>query len=714
MRLTHLILSNIGPFRGTHIIDMTSPNSATGYAFFAKNSRGKTTIYNAMRWCLFGEARERGKIVNGKRISGSIRPIVGDGKILMNDSAYEHDDQQEMSVMLIAEGKNGSIQVNRSAKSTTKFARTDEQMEVSLDVTIGSKPLVSGKKAQEAIETFFPRGLERFFFIDGESLEEYTEMMESNAIEGLQDEVNAVLGIPALVKGSDDLNFLHQTLKSKIDKTSKALKQSTSARDDLIAQKRVMQEKMATVAKKQNELTTVVGKLDDTLEKMNANKELAPLLEELKSLETQITLKQANLVEAAKDKVSESTKAWKVLLWSRASTFHSELTAQKQNADDCERIIQSTKVEILNIEESINLFKGICETCHQPLQNIEKHKSKLQNDLNERQSILARLESSVNHSPDDLIIALGELQKLKPQPDWKERILKSEQKWKRMCNDLESLNEQKTNINSKVSEEAKSSAGELGELKGRQEVMVHRRQQELREARKDVDLAELELKRLERLSGNTSQDKESLLLNNIIGKLQVAIRDTIASYREKARSEVEKCASEVFVKLNNSPEVYTGIKVDKNFRTQIRNSKGGFERSPSSGLTSMMTISVIDALRQVSGIDAPVFLDTPARSLDEEHKKDLLDYFWQSEGHQFLIFAHSGEYNVEETVREHKGMLAKAWTLTYPRDHSSCYLESCLSTDVFYDSSSKKYSCQSCQHEWNTETKETIVSEVKL
>jgi hypothetical protein len=119
-----------------------------------------------------------------------------------------------------------------------------------------------------------------------------------------------------------------------------------------------MQEKMATVSKKQNDLTTVVGKLDDTLEKMNANKELAPLLEELKSLETQITLKQANLVEAAKDKVSESTKAWKVLLWSRASAFHSELTAQKQNADDCERIIQSTIVEIQTIEERMISMKG--------------------------------------------------------------------------------------------------------------------------------------------------------------------------------------------------------------------------------------------------------------------------------------------------------------------------------------------------------------------
>lgn len=714
MRLTHLILSNIGPFRGTHIIDLTTPSASTGYAFFAKNTRGKTTIYNAMRWCLFGEARGRGKIINGKRVDGSSRPIVGDGEILMNDDAYDNDDPQEMSVMLIAEGLSGKIQVTRTAKSSTKFARNDSEMDIRLDVIIGSNPMTSGKEAQKEIESFFPRELERFFFIDGESLEDYTEMMESNSIEGLQDEVNAVLGIPALVKGSDDLTLLRQTLKSKIDKTSKAVKQSTSARDNALAQKRLLQEKLNVASEKQKQLQTVAGKLEETLKKMHVHQELAPLIEELKSLDTQILLKEANLLEAAKEKVSESKVAWKVLLWTQASKFHSELSAQKKKSDDGERSIEKTREDIERIKKNIEDVTGICEECGQPLPNIEKYKLKLKSELSEREEILERLEKSQIHSPDDLIIKLGELQKIKPQADSKERIIKSEAKWKRLSNDLESLREQKRNLNAKVSEEAKSSVAELGELKGRQETMIATRTKELQEARKDAEVAELELTRLERLSGNTTHDKASIQLNSTISKIQVAIKNTISSYREKARNEVEMRASEVFVRLNNMPEVYTGISVDKNFRTKIRNSKGGFERKPSSGLTSMMTISVLDALRQVSGLDAPVFLDTPGRSLDEEHKKELLDYFWQTEGHQFLIFAHSGEYTVEQAVQEHKGMLAKAWTLTFPGDHSTCYKAACQSHDVLYDVSKKQYSCQKCDHIWNTDTKETIVMEVKL
>ena len=145
MKLQYLILSNIGPFRGRHTVDLNSDNESTGYAFFAENGRGKTSIYNAMRWCLFGEVSERAKTVGGNTISGSVRPIVGDGKILMNDEAYENDDPQEMSVMLIAEGEKGKITVQRTATSTTKLARSDDDLKID-DEDLAAMGTSSGRK----------------------------------------------------------------------------------------------------------------------------------------------------------------------------------------------------------------------------------------------------------------------------------------------------------------------------------------------------------------------------------------------------------------------------------------------------------------------------------------------------------------------------------------------------------------------------------------
>jgi DNA sulfur modification protein DndD len=715
MKLQHLILYNIGPFQGKYEINFESENNGNGYAFFAENNRGKTSIYNAMRWCLFGEVSGRAKTADGKRYEGGKIPIVGDGpRILMNSFAYENDKIQEMEVILIAEGAKGKIQITRAAKSTTTLARHDGEMSIQLSVKIGSDPIKQGNEAQEAIESIFPKELERFFFIDGEALEEYTEMMRSNALKGLKDEVNAVLGIPALTRGDDDLTRIRQGIKSKIDATVKAEKLSTKARDEAIKKKKELDEKRILANKKQTELNTVKEKLEETMKQIKSHKELAPIVEQLKGLESQIAFKKDNLVDIAKDKVIEAKFAWKVLLWKKGSAQYNGYITQREQAEQRDRIIEQANISIKQLKKDLKEMTGICDKCGQIHPNLEKFKQKKEKELCEQKDILNQHNLEKPDSKNDLASKIGDLLKLKPQDDSKERILRADKKWKKLVNELETLQEQHARLDAKLTADAKSNLEELGERKGRQDAMVARREQELRAAKTEVELAELELKRLVGKSGSPSVDKKDRNIDNILASLIVTIKDTVSSYREKARSKVEKRATEVFQRLNNAPEVYTGIRVDKEFKTNILNSEGRPARNPSSGAVSIMTISVIDALRHVSRLDLPVFLDTPGRSLDEYHKSKLLDYFWQTEGQQFLIFAHSGEYAVDETVEKFEGKLAKAYTISLPRDHKTCFQAECRSDDVEYDAYGNTRTCNACGSKWDLTSQKTLILEVPL
>lgn len=714
MRLQHLILYNIGPFKGRYPINFQSDKDGNGYAFFAENNRGKTSVYNAMKWCLFGEVAERAKTIEGKRRSGQKFPIVGEGRILMNARAYEHDDPQEMSVMLLAEGEKGNIQITRTARSITKFARTDDELAMSLDVKIGDNPILHDGEAQEAIESFFPRELERFFFIDGEALEEYTEMMRSSALEGLKEEVNAVLGIPALTRGADDLSDLRRTIKSKIDQSVKADKASSKAFDDANRQRKILQAKQQVASKVESDLRTVVEKLELTKSQMQEVEELTHVMNELKVLETQIQLKKASLDEAAATKVSEAKVAWKVLLWKKASHQHDELTSAFERAQRKERTVQQTEEQISNLQKDLDEMTGICGECHQPLPDLEAFKAKKQAELTERKEILQRLNEETPVSTDEMTIKIGDLKKLQPRDDTMERIKTAEAKWLKLKNEIASLEEKHRSLDSRLTADAKANAAELGEKKGRQEATVARRESELKTARADVEETELELRRLERLTGKSTTKVADHRIEQIFSKLIVTAKNTITSYREQARERVETRATEVFSRLNNAPEVYTRISVDKDFKTQILNSKGQPARNPSSGAISIMTMSVIDALRHVSGLDVPVFLDTPGRSLDEHHKERMLDYFWNSDGQQFLIFAHSGEYGLEETVEQYKGRLAKAFTISLPRDHEDCYNPECRSDHVTYDPNDKIRTCEACGNSWNIRSQETLILEVPL
>jgi len=713
MQLQYLVLYNIGPFRGRKEIDLRAARPGNGFAFFAENNRGKTSIYNAMRWCLFGEVSARARTVNGEVYGGGVLPMVGDGKCLMNNHAYQND-EQEMEVMILASTPRGDVVIRRSAKSTTTFARKDAEMKTTLSVKIGSNDSLTGREGEEAIQQFFPRELERFFFIDGEALEEYTEMMQASSLKGLKDEVNAVLGIPALTRGDDDLSRIREGVKSKIGVTQKAVKAKSKAQDDANNQKLKLERAIKERNQKEALLETILKKLEQTELELSKHKEIQPLIEEKKRLEVQLELNKETLSNFAKDKQDEAKSAWKILLWKRAKPDYEKYRAQQQTSLLHDRDIEDLKSKIELAEKDLKEMTGICGECGQTLPDLEKFKERKKSDLSDLNRTLTSMKEKEILPLDTLNKIVGDLGGLKPEPRSLDRIAKANNRWKNMVDEIQNLEEKIKNLDEKVDEEAKGEFAELSERRGRQQTVVANREAELKIARTDVLLAETELRRLERLAGKSVENKEEYELDRIIGALQVTVKDTIASYRDTAREEVQARASSVFKRLNNAPDVYTNIRVDKGFKTEILNSKGGVSPNPSSGAIAIMTVSVIDALRHVSGMNIPVFLDTPGRSLDEQHKQKMLEYFWKTEGQQFLIFAHSGEYEVGPTVERFNDQLAKAFTLSLPGDHKACYLADCKSENVDYDVASKVNTCNDCGNTWDITSDETLILEVPL
>ena len=713
MQLQYLVLYNIGPFRGRKEIDLRTPRSGNGFAFFAENNRGKTSIYNAMRWCLFGEVAARARTVNGEVYGGGVLPMVGDGKCLMNNHAYQNDDQ-EMEVMILAATPQGDVVIRRTAKSTTTFARKDAEMKTTVSVKIGSNDSLSGREGEEAIQQFFPRELERFFFIDGEALEEYTEMMQASSLKGLKDEVNAVLGIPALTRGEDDLSRIRESVRSTIGVKQKAAKAQTKAQDDANNQKSKLEKAIKERNKKEALLDTVLEKLQQTEEALSEHKEIQPLIEEKKRLEVQLEMNKETLSNFAKDKQDEAKTAWKILLWKRAKPDYEKYKAQQQSSLLHDRDIDDLELKIKDAQKDLKEMTGICGECGQPLPDLEKFKERKKSELSSLNDQLKSMKEKEILPLDTLNKIVGDLGELKPEPRSIERITKANNRWRNMVADIQNIEEKIKNLNEKVDEEAQGEFDELRERRGRQQTVVANRQAELKVARTEVTLAETELRRLERLAGKSVEDRAEYELDNLIGALQVTVKDTIASYREEARKEVQTRASSVFKRLNNAPDVYTNIRVDKGFKTEILNSKGGVSPNPSSGAIAIMTMSVIDALRHVSGMNIPVFLDTPGRSLDEQHKQNMLEYFWKTEGQQFLIFAHSGEYEVEPTVERFNDQLAKAFTLSLPGDHKTCYVAECKSENVDYDVASKTNTCNDCGNTWDITSDETLILEVLL
>ena len=106
--------------------------------------------------------------------------------------------------------------------------------------------------------------------------------MRSSALEGLKEEVNAVLGIPALYAAKTTNDNPSESNPKSIQQQGQTLPHRKL--DDLNRQRGVLKSKIKTSEEIKSKLETVMNKLEETKDQMQAHKELAPVVEELKLL----------------------------------------------------------------------------------------------------------------------------------------------------------------------------------------------------------------------------------------------------------------------------------------------------------------------------------------------------------------------------------------------------------------------------------------------
>ena len=378
LRLQYLVLLNIGPFRGTQIIDMTTDKNIPGYAFFADNGRGKTSIYNAMRWCLFGEVKTRVRAGSGTKIKPKIRPITGeeDDEPLLNSSAYEEDDIPEMSVMLMAEGVQGQIQVTRDVKVYRAGKRRDDTTKETLVVKLGNET-ANGKDAEEMIEKFFPSTLQQFFFIDGEALEEYQSMIEKDDIQGLKDDVEAVLRLPSMTRGLDDLVAIKRTVMGKIEAVNRQKDQAIKSRDAAEVFRIEMEEAQREVEHFEQKISKLERKLNIIDSEIGDHGEMVAIVGQKASLDGRLKAAKVTLERTAENRVKMATESWKLLIWKQAQSLFEDCEAQIDVVNQADWEIKSVEADIERLKEEYERMDEVCTKCGQKIPDIKKHMEKI-------------------------------------------------------------------------------------------------------------------------------------------------------------------------------------------------------------------------------------------------------------------------------------------------------------------------------------------------
>jgi DNA sulfur modification protein DndD len=715
MHLKHLVLSDIGPFRHRHVFDFSTEDGRnSGFAFFAKNGRGKTTIYNAMKWALFGKVRRKSKLVNNLVVEGSNRPIVDENEkeidnILMNYDAWRDDSPQQMSVLFIAEGEFGTLQVQRTA-SCSSMARRDKDFDIELSVSLNGTTF-AGTSAEEEIAKVFPVELERFFFIDGEEVESYTTMMKSSS-EGIIDDIKSILRLPSLTRGIGDLKSIAEGYDNAIQADDQKQQRDARASDKA----RNLFGQLAVVRKHISELEGKVDSLNkrksNLKEEMEGHEELRLYAEEKINIEGQLKVLEGSVRTSLETFLVEFSSAGNLILWDVLGPQYDSITEQN-NANQSRRFELESKLrEQKNLQSTIDAFASICEECGQDVPDAKAHLSKKNEELVHLNKTITELKSNGGVDPKVLRKKMAAMEEhFQTITGSKERLLRAYKHYVDQVKRFNDLNERLSDLSSLISEDSTTEIQDLANKIARTDQALMKNQQELKQARFNEDELDRKYRSAKPGDSEDSTIKEIFHLRDTIRKFIVAIQDTVKSYSDKATEEVQQEASKVFKQLSNAPDAFEGIRLNKQFKARIYGTDGRPVVGASSGMEVIMTLSIIDALRTVSRLDAPVFFDTPARSLDKDHKNGMLNYFWREDRSQFLIFAHTGEFTVEEILEDDLASFNKAWELLWPEDVQGVSCIHCDSTNISHAGKGKS-SCDDCDEITDSSQRQTYPKKV--
>lgn len=573
MIIKSILLENIFVYEGVNKFIFSNEDNKNIVLIIGENGFGKTSFINAVKIGFHGITKDILKIGN--------KPLSKSDFIRGNEN-YEG---------LITKNKNyGRIEIETDEFKIIREFKNDEKLTL-----IKDDEKFFDLEADEIIESFFPKSLNKFFFFDGEKIQEIANFEN----EEFKKMLEAVLRLDIYDKSIEDLNILlKKYIKNELDENSlKKLNKLENEKDKLI---KSIQELELNY---QNSKESLKGKQKEEkffIKRSSTNKKLEKKLtqkkEEFEKLILgfkQLILYKLPLLLNPKllEKMKEDVKNYddlgidKEVLLKKKKEFLDKL---KDKAREIEKIFD---------EVFLKEKKGFIKASRVlPLLDFEKIDLKILLDkLSTLKFEIEKIEKTIKSSDNDLFNEIYNIQK---------EIMKLEDEIKR------------------IEEKIYNSKNRLLEI-------------------------EKEIKQLSKIEFKNKLVKEKI---NTIQNSISALNEIKLSLKAKKRPKLEKLINEKFKRLKKESFKIKEIKLTEKFDIYLinENNEKLSVLSASSGQKQIIATALIWGVSEYLEKNIPMIIDTPLGRLDIENQKLLLKEFYPNASKQVIMLPTPSELRAEE------------------------------------------------------------------
>ena len=636
MRIKKVTIQNFMPFKGEQSIEFPDHGSRNIILIFGNNMRGKTSILNAIRWCLYGVALAR----SARRIT----------KVDLINSEAARENNYLMSVSLNFEHENKKYKLSRKIEflDETRKPHLDLDFDETVGLTIDGQ-VIPADQIEHEISLIMSEAVSRFFLFDGELLQEYEELLDASSKHSREiiESIEAILGVPALVNARSDIQF---ELDRAIDT------QATFAMNDDRAKK--IGEDTARLNKKLRSVEEDIEENKST--KDEQNKKIEELRIYLESTEHALARKndlsklenEESRINNDIDRLKENTRkllksAWIDML---AKSVVSENNLLKHKKDSFRKLkddYTGLAYQIDVAEKSLSESKT-CKTCGQKLPEA------VALSLEEKIRELKFKKSKISFCPselkriEELVEGLSEIQGMSEGES--SRIVDNDSSISAYQVRLHSFREEMKKIREEIQDFDTAEIQNKRLQKTHFEKLFWETGLKIDELNKQVSEYKSEIEKNSKRISKISDDHGDLDRSNarvkVLTRLHSIFDGGVTELRSQLRDRVESNSTKTFQSLTTE-KTYSGLKINDSYGLSIMDQNSHEVRERSAGAEQVVALSLIDGLNKTSGKNAPVIMDTPFGRLDLHHRKNIMEFLPEMSD-QVVLLVHEGELRNED------------------------------------------------------------------
>lgn len=601
------------------------------------NDAGKTTMLNAITWCLYGEERNNSS------------------QELYNSHTFKKTDIGGVInvkvVLTMLDSNQREIEITRSKEyvkiNENYCSEPEETFTIFRDDGINDEEI---SFPTDYINTHLPSSLKDYFLFDGELLAQFFKKDNGNIKKDVfrLSQLNLIKKVSTHIKNRKN-EFIDEKEK-KQPQVARVLRKIANYKDDVERQSAEIEKENKSIKK----YTDKINELKVKWKNLGEDKDPLELFDE----KNELIKKQEGVNKEIKDAEIAYKKALfedfsKIFGYSILKDMENKGEELKEEGFIPAQYRKSFLEFLMNREECIcgrSIVKGTPE--YQEVKDLFDKTDEITDIAELINKLLGKVESVMSNYPEDFIEIEDSLD---------QKIIDLEDEDSDLQGQIDELN---AKINTSITEE------EIRKLKN--DIEYYERM--LKQAERNLIAAETKKEEAENNLNKAKKDHEKIIIT--VGDLddldkKIKFCDDVYNASEKLYADL---VVDIHDKLQNLTTkefntyhwktTYAGIDIDDDFNVEFIRKDGTHVSStdPSAGTQLTLALSFITALNSLAGFKLPIIIDTPLGRLDDDIRYNLGKFLPEyTKDIQVILLTTGNEYSgdFKKNIISHVGKTYK-------------------------------------------------------